>query len=80
MIIKVSVFLFFIMFIYSGFGKITSFKKKTLGLSGIHYNEENDFLSDAGIFGEAGGVTATLDVNPRLFDVVIAAHVLIDVE
>jgi len=38
------------------------------------------YLSDAGIFGEAGGVTATLDVNPRLFDVVIAAHVLIDVE
>jgi hypothetical protein len=33
MIIKVAVFLFFIMFIYSGFGKITSFKKKTLGLS-----------------------------------------------
>ena len=32
-IIKVAVFLFFIMFIYSGFGKITSFKKKTLGLS-----------------------------------------------
>ena len=33
MIIKVAVFLFFIMFIYSGFGKITSFQKKTKGLS-----------------------------------------------
>jgi uncharacterized membrane protein YphA (DoxX/SURF4 family) len=33
MIIKIAVLLFFIMFIYSGFGKITSFQKKTKGLS-----------------------------------------------